>query len=217
MNDTMSKIYLGSLDKKRQQVFQMLSAFKKIGYLAGGTALALQINHRRSEDFDIFIDKAVDNKLRLKVKKVFGKVEFYINTSDQISFKTKDGIGVTFVWYYFPTINSLVKTNLLSLASISDIAADKVQTMGRRAIWRDYVDIFILLKKKFFTLEKIIKLARKKFKNEFVESQFLEQLRYFDDLKIVPIEFLEKVYAEEEIKSFLENEVKNYLKKILPR
>lgn len=34
--------------------------------------------------------------LKLKVKKIFGAVDFHINLSDQISFNTKDGVGVTF-------------------------------------------------------------------------------------------------------------------------
>ncbi len=164
----MSKIYLESLDKKRQEVFQTLSVFKKTGYLAGGTALALQISHRSSEDFDIFITKAVDNALRLNVEKVFGHVRFYIDTSDQISFKTKE-----------------------------------------------YVDVFFLLKNGYIDLNKIISMANKKFKGEFVSTQFLEQLRYFDDIKTVPIEFVEKKYTDDEIKSYLQQSVEDYLKKIL--
>ncbi len=215
MKDTMSKIYLESLDKTRQKFFQTLGIFKKVGYLAGGTALALQIYHRRSEDFDIFIERAIDNKLKLAIVKIFGEVSYYIDTSDQISFKTKEGISITFVWYYFQTIRPLVKTNSLFLSSIEDIAADKAKTLGRRVIWRDYVDLFIFLKWKRFTLEKIIVLAKEKFKGEFVETQFLEQLRYFDGLEITPIEFLKEKYTGDEIKSFLQNEVKKYLKRIL--
>jgi len=64
--------------------------------LAGGTALSLQITHRKSFDFDVFVGKEIDNKLRLEVKKVFGNVDFYVNSSDQISFATKRGINITF-------------------------------------------------------------------------------------------------------------------------
>lgn len=67
------------------------------------------------------------------------------------------------------------------------------------------------------TLGQIIKLAKKKFKGEFVETQFLEQLPYFADLQKTPIEFIEEKYTDDEIKSFLEKEVEAYIKKILPR
>lgn len=108
-------------------------------------------------------------------------------------------------------------TASINLASVFDIAAEKAQTLGRRAIWRDYVDLFFLLKWKILTLDKIIQLAKKKFGGEFVETQFLEQLPYFADLQKTPIEFVGKKYSDEEIKSFLEKEVEAYLKKILPR
>ncbi|MBI2029432.1 nucleotidyl transferase AbiEii/AbiGii toxin family protein [Candidatus Gottesmanbacteria bacterium] len=209
----MSKIHLELLDNIRQKVFKQLAVFSKTAYLAGGTGLALQLNHRRSEDFDIFVSKAIDNTLRLKIKEVFGRVDFYINTGDQISFKTNDGVNITFLWYYYKPLFPTISTIGLPIASIADIAADKAQTIGRRAIWRDYVDLFFLLKGKYFTIEKIINLAKRKFAGEFVETQFLEQLSYFGDLKELPINFIDKSYSESKIKSYLEAEVENYAKK----
>lgn len=215
MKITMSKIHLESLDKKRQEIFHQLSSFRNIGYLAGGTALTLQLNHRVSEDFDIFINKTVDNKLRLKVKEIFGEVNYYVDNSDQISFITKNGVKITFLWYYYNRLFSTVKTPIISLASVTDISADKAQTLGRRAVWRDYVDLFFLMKTKVMTLVKIISSAQKKFKGEFIETQFLEQLSYFKDLQISPVDFIKKTYSLFEIKSFLENQVKIYVKQNL--
>lgn len=211
----MSEIHLELLDKPRLAVFKQLTSFKKEGYLAGGTALALQINHRISEDFDIFIEEEVGNKLRLKVEKIFGTVKYYVNSSDQISFTTKEGVKITFVWYYFKTLEPLIPTSSLRLSSVDDIAADKAHTVGRRAVWRDYVDIFYILKNNYMDLQTIIDLAKKKFKGEFVPTQFLEQLRYFEDVHIVPIGFRKKKYSPDEIKSFLEQSVEAYLKTIL--
>ena len=156
-----------------------------------------------SEDFDVFINREIDNKLRLKVKKIFGEVIFSVNSTDQISFTTHNGVKVTFLWYYFKPLNSTVLTASLSLASIDDITSDKAQTIRRRAVWRDYVDIFYLLKNKYVDFNKTIKMAHEKFKGEFVSTQFLEQLRYFDDVKTVPIEFVKKKYTDDEIKSYL--------------
>src|SRR3989338_3083604 len=127
----MSKIHLEILDKERQRIFDYLSAFSRIGYLAGGTALALQINHRKSLDFDIFVKNPINNYLRLKVRKIFGMIDFYVNRDDQISFKTKEEITITFVWYYYKTVHPLIKTHSLPLAAFMDIAADKAHTIGR--------------------------------------------------------------------------------------
>lgn len=48
----MSSIHLEILDKDRQKVFKKLRVFKQKAILGGGTALALQLNHRVSFDFD---------------------------------------------------------------------------------------------------------------------------------------------------------------------
>jgi len=40
----MSKIYLEILDNERLTIFNKLKAFENEGYLAGGTALAFQLN-----------------------------------------------------------------------------------------------------------------------------------------------------------------------------
>lgn len=210
----MSKIHLDLLDEKKKKIFKSLSFFKPFGYLAGGTALALQINHRQSEDFDIFVQNEIDNNLRLTIKKVFGEVKFFLNTGDQISFITQDEVKITFLWYYFSPLKPLIETQSISLASTEDIIADKAMTIGRRAVWRDYVDLFYILKNRIFDLERIIDFARKKFKKEFVESQFLEQLIYYGDLEITPINFINKSYCQDEIKDFLKKEVLRYVKKI---
>lgn len=211
----MSKIYLEILDNDRLVIFNKLKSFRDEGYLAGGTALALQLNHRISEDFDVFIHREIDNKLRLKVREIFGDVTFYVNTADQITFVTQNGVKVTFLWYYFKLLNPTLPTTSLALASIDDIALDKAHTIGRRAVWRDYVDVFYLLKNGHTDLDKIINMTNKKFKGEFVSTQFLEQLRYFDDVKTAPIEYIEKKYTDDEIKLYLQQSVAKYLKKIL--
>lgn len=211
MNGIMSKIHLEILDKKRQVTFTTLSNFKRYGYLAGGTALALQLKHRKSVDFDVFIKNPVNNYLRLKVTKIYGKPDFYVNTSDQISFETKDNINITFVWYFYKILFPLVKTDSLSLASVYDIAADKAHTIGRRAMWRDYVDFFFLLKERVLTIRKIVELAKRKFGGEFNEALFLQQLSYFGDLRETKIDFIKKTNSSSEIKFFLEKEVEKYL------
>jgi hypothetical protein len=103
----------------------------------------------------------------------------------------------------------------MSLATVQDIAADKAHTIGRRAIWRDYVDIYFLLKKNILKLHQIISLAEKKFGGEFNQALFLDQLVYFDDLEVVPITFIKERPDPSEIKSFLSKEVSAYLQKVL--
>lgn len=212
MNAYMSKIFLEILDYNRQQVLRTLSNFRDEGYLAGGTALALQLGHRTSYDFDIFMDHPVTKKLKDKIKKKFGKVIYKWNTDEQITLNIiENNIGITFVEQDFKPAFPLIETPHLALASVEDIAADKAYTIGRRAVWRDYVDIFVILKKKIATLQNIINFAAKKCEGMFVEIQFLEQLVYFEDIEQTPIEFIGENYSYEQITSGLKQEVEEYL------
>jgi len=215
MKKIMSKTYLGILDKERQSVFQQLSQFKTDGYLAGGTALSLQIKHRKSFDFDIFIPKQITTSLKSKVRKIFKEPVYYIDSKDQISFRTANNINVTFLWYYFDYLFPLIPTDSLSLASIKDIAADKAHTIGRRAAWRDYVDLFFLLKNQLITIKELCILAEKKLGGEFNKALFLQQLSYFKDIEETKVEFINQSYSFKEIKQYLEIKVEEYIKEII--
>ena len=60
------------LDRKRKTLLPLFKAFKEEFYLAGGTALALQIGHRDSIDFDFFCEKDFDPQTLLKnLKDIF--------------------------------------------------------------------------------------------------------------------------------------------------
>jgi len=108
------------------------------------------------------------------------------------------------------------ETKSIDLSAMADLAADKAFTIGQRGAWRDYVDLFILLKRRVFSLEKIIQLAEKKYHPEFSARQFLEQLCYFGDIANFKITYLKSQSHEtKEIQNFLSAEVKKYKNKIL--
>ena len=98
---------------------------------------------------------------------------------------------------------------------IDDLVTNKTLTIDRRGAWRDYVDLFFFLKWKVYDIEKIIKLSEQRFRPEFNDKLFLQQLVYFDDLKLVPTNFIKESYSHIKIKSFLEKQVRDYLKKRL--
>ena len=94
---------------------------------------------------------------------------------------------------------------------VADIAANKANTLGLRAAWRDYVDLFWLLREEAVALQDIIIWGKQKYPTQFVEAQFLEQLVYFADLTVTPIQFLKKRYSTDDIQSFLQKVVDAYL------
>jgi hypothetical protein len=207
----MSKIFLDILDEGRKEVFEKLSVFSEYGYLAGGTALALQIGHRQSVDFDVFTYKPLAKSLITRIKTELHPKETLLNQQDQYSFSVEHGIEITFIWFEQKLLDSVIPTSSLSLASIRDIAANKAYTVGRRALWRDYVDIFWILKYGYLTLSDIIDSAKRKYEIDFVETQFLEQLGYFADVSVVPIQYIKNSYDPEEIQKHLLSQVQTYV------
>lgn len=209
--------YLDQLSPEQQEVFKQLKQFSDRFVLAGGTAIMLQIGHRMSFDFDCFSLTTLPRTFLQKIKRVFSKIVLVsVETSEQVTFKTKEGVGITFVHHPYKPLKNVIETSFMPLFHLDDLAANKAYTIGRRDTWRDYVDLFFLLKWRLYTLSKIIALGTKKFGGEFNEKLFLGQLTYFDDLDIVPTEFLKDSYTPAQIQSFLEKEVEVYVRKVLP-
>lgn len=214
----MTEIFLDILDKQRLKTFSLLADFRSSALLGGGTALALQIKHRKSFDFDCFVSKPIPSSLYAKVKKIFQESPIkLVDSSDQLTVQLSTLIELTFVYYWYPPLHPTISTNSLSLVNKLDIASDKAFTLGRRNAWRDYVDFYFLLKEKHVTLSAIIKDAVKRFDNEFSPKLFLEQLCYTEDIHDTNVEFINKPLIKNEITSFLENQVKTYMQKMLEK
>lgn len=68
----MIAMFYNILDQKRLALLPLFKSFKEGFYLAGGTALALQIGHRDSVDFDFFSEEDIDTKeLFERLRKIF--------------------------------------------------------------------------------------------------------------------------------------------------
>lgn len=79
----------------------------------------------------------------------------------------------------------------------------KAYALGRRSKWKDYVDLFFLLKDKF-TLQQIIDRAIMIFGDLFSDKLFRSQLSYFDDIDYTEeVDYLVNAPSDAEIKSFL--------------
>jgi len=178
-------------------------------YLAGGTALALQIGHRVSVDFDFFSDEYISKELLLKLEKVFKeeKVKIVINQLEQLTVLI-NGINVSFTYYPFPVILNSIDYEGIKILPALEIASMKAYTLGRRATFKDYVDLYFILKEKVSSLEKIIKLCQKKYGDNFDARLFLEQLVYLEDVESIEVQFLKEKVNRLEIEKFFEEEIR---------
>jgi hypothetical protein len=176
-------------------------------YLAGGTALALQIGHRRSVDFDLASSNPVRTfDLERRIMAEGFKIQsVFTATGDEFSILIED-TKVTFFYFPFPIQPKIIwQTGRIKLPEIDELGAMKAYALSRRSQWKDYVDLFFLLKVKL-SIDDIIAKAKQLFSNQFNTKLFREQLCYFDDIDFSEtIDYFEYTPEVSEIKSFLED------------
>jgi hypothetical protein len=190
-------------------LFPSLSGFPGF-YLAGGTALALQIGHRVSVDFDLFSDDAIDRALLPQVRRVFSdaaEIAPLVNNADELTVLA-NGVKITFLRYPFPSREQFVTFDNVPLLSIREIAATKAYTIGRRGSYKDYVDLYYVVAEGHATLLNIMADAERKFETEFNSRLFLEQLVYLSDLDDTQVQLIKAVVTPQEIQTFFEERIR---------
>jgi hypothetical protein len=181
-------------DNQQYQLLPLIETFKKEFYLVGGTAIALQVGHRRSIDFDLFKTKSINKKKiisQIENQKLTYKLIY--QESNQLHILVND-VKLTFFEYGFEVPHPIWLEKIISMPTLVDLAAMKAYALGRRAKWKDYVDLYWMLKN-ICTLNEICIRAKQLFGELFSEKMFRQQLCYFKD-----IDFSEEVlYIQEEI------------------
>lgn len=206
------KPFLEILNEPRRRVFSELPRLPRGGVLGGGTALALQIGHRRSYDFDVFYSRRIGSGWLRQVSKTFGArlIRPVVHTDTELTVTLASDIKLTLLQYPFPALHPLQRIDHVSLFDVRDLASSKAYTIGRRGAWRDYVDLFFLLRD-HLPLAPIVLEAKHRFKGLFDEKLFLQQLTYFDDITDRTVEFVGSRISQKTIESFFCARVKQFV------
>lgn len=197
------------LDKNRQTIFNQLAYFSRYGALAGGTALALQLKHRRSFDFDVLTSHSISPNLLPEVETYYPSAKSLLNTSDELTISVDETVKISFIHFPFPPRHRFVLGYPLPLWSTLDIAGNKAYAIGRRGTYRDYIDIFAILKSQI-SMQSILGNATLRFGDRFSERLFLQQLVYFDDLNDFTTDWLWRKQKPIQVKNYLENKITEY-------
>lgn len=101
----------------------------------------------------------------------------------------------------------------IALATVREIALMKAYTIGRRAMFRDYVDVYFILRSGAVTLEYILDRAPAKFTLQgevlFSPKLFLEQMVYTADTPDRALNLvLDGTLSPQDVEAFLQNEVR---------
>ena len=172
---------LNVLSACQQELLPFISKFRRSFYLAGGTAIALHIGHRRSIDFDLFSNKPLKKSfIRQKIFELPYQKQVLFEDIDQMHFQIL-GVKTTFFHYPYPIKQQNMLERIISLPSLLSLAAMKAFALGRRAKWKDYVDMYFLLNNHFSITEISIE-AKKIFGDLFSEKLFREQLAFHKDI-----------------------------------
>lgn len=159
--------------------------------LVGGTAIALQLGHRRSIDFDLFSSKEFTNsKIRNIIKKnKYNITNVFKDEDGQFTFHV-DSVQFTFLHYPFEIKFSEKFEKYLKMPDLLTLAAMKAYALGRRNKWKDYVDLYFIISN-HHSIKKIVAKSHEIFGNEFNERIFRESLSYFKDINYTEeVEFL---------------------------
>lgn len=187
-------------------------------YLAGGTALALQLGHRTSKDFDFFTLKKFDSLILIReFRKIFGKeVKNPRRDKDSLWLNIKN-IDVSFLKYPYKLICPTTSYLTINLARPEDIAAMKLEVIVGRGTKRDFIDIYYLMEK--YGLKQILEFTRQKYSPPFNEMNYLYALTYFNDAEAIQKDrkriYLYKELQWKDVKKYIETEVKKYQKSII--
>ena len=183
-------------------------------HLVGGTALALQIGHRISEDIDLFTKDILDKEKILQfAQDIHKSVEIRSdgNTIFQIYFPHKE-LKVDFVKYPYELLDPLIKTDEgLHIIGKNDISAMKMSAAGTRGYEaKDFVDLFYLLKE--MSIDTILDNFKTKYESEN-PLHYIRSMAYFDDVTLdswQTIQMIRDPLPVDEIKSTLIEAVRNY-------
>ena len=190
------------------QIFIEKASFLSNYVLVGGSALALYLGHRKSEDLDFFtFSDSFNKEIIINFLNNFNSNEIINETKEQIDLLC-NGVKVTF----FNAKWGFLKPSVIerfNIASIESIAAIKIHVLFLRAKYRDYYDIFFIAKEKM-SLNDIFEQSKHIIEG-ITYKLFCIALTYIDDLEDDSIAHLDpaKIISKEEIRTFFEDKIRD--------
>jgi len=132
------------LTEAQQTVLELLSRIAEVRtfYLGGGTALALYLGHRRSEDFDFFRAQELVPQNLLSVLRDTGDLAVLQEAAGTLTVRLR-GVATSFFRYDYPLLQPLRESPWgLLVADPDDIAAMKLAAVAGRGSRKDFVDLY---------------------------------------------------------------------------
>lgn len=176
---------LGILPPPQRSLWDELRQTPPEFVLYGGTALALRLGHRHSEDFDFFSNIPFGpESLRKRISYLEGAEISQIEANTLTAIVGRNGpVKVSFFGgLALNRVNDpdLTEDNEIQVASLLDVAATKLSTIQQRAQARDYEDVAAIVNAGV-SIAKAIGAATAVYGNTFNGALSLKALTYFSD------------------------------------
>ncbi len=177
---------LDILPPPQRRLWEELGATPKEFTLYGGTAIALQLGHRQSVDFDFFGDHPLDtNNLTLGLPYLKGAAITQREPNTLSCVVERDG-PVKLSFFGVPRLRRLrsplrAQDNGVRVAALLDLAAAKARVVQVRAEARDYIDIDAIIADGRVALPSALAAACAIYGDEFNPQITLKALTYFDE------------------------------------
>ncbi len=185
-------------------------------YLAGGTAAALQIGHRRSVDFDFFAPFFNLDQIAQQLQSSF-HMEITSSAAGSLHGMI-DYTKTSFLQYQPPLLYPTTDYHSVQIAGLVDIALMKLVAIANRGSNKDFVDLYFICKTGMTLNRLIFELFPLKFGDKsYSQYHLVRSLGYFDDAeKEPPLDMLLDLNWQE-VKYFFTNEAINLAQKIIPQ
>ena len=211
--------------EKTRKAIQSISTMDCIKpyYLAGGTALSLQINHRLSEDLDFMRwQKQKNEKMFVDVKNISAELKAKNHTinfidileHNHVTYLIDDDVKLSFYApeKRAPSIKTVPFLNNIHLLDTGTIASLKMEVLLRRSNFRDYYDLYFILKEKtqeeiIVIIDNALKYSGHTLKSKNLMGKLLNHEQFVLDAEFKNLEPKSPVSAKE-IASFMEKNVK---------
>lgn len=200
-------IHYEILPQEQKKIYKNLSFLKNKGFiLFGGTAIALQLGHRQSIDFDFFTSNKLDKKLKDEILNNLKSDTMLQNEENTLVF-LKNEVKLSFFGDIDFAIreNSLVLDDVLEVANLKSLLATKLKATFDRAEYKDYIDIVEILKTGQITIEEGINKMFDFFGTDFTASQVLKNLTYFEDGDLYRLEIKDRDILIQSVLNFKNN------------
>lgn len=147
-------LHLNILPPAQLKLWSLLKDIPNEFILYGGTAVALQLGHRISIDFDFFSDLPLNKEkliTQFSLLQKYKLVQPEINTIDCIADFPEGSVKLQFLANLGERQKRIAapivaKENQLKIASLRDLFATKLNTIQHRAECKDYLDINAIMK-----------------------------------------------------------------------